>query len=87
MEKQNKMCQSCGMPMSKDPQGGGTNADGSKNIKYCSYCYQNGAFTYNGTVTEFQEFCRKKMIESGHNKFIAWLFTRNMKQLERWKNK
>ncbi len=73
MEKQNKMCQSCGMPMSKDPQGGGTNADGSKNIKYCSYCYQNGAFTYNGTVTEFQEFCRKKMIESGHNKFIAWL--------------
>lgn len=86
MGKQNKMCQSCGMPMSKDPQGGGTNADGSKNIKYCSYCFQNGAFTYNGTVTEFQEFCRKKMIESGHNKFMAWLLTRGMKRLERWKN-
>jgi hypothetical protein len=23
----NKICQSCGMPMRKDPEGGGTNAD------------------------------------------------------------
>jgi len=41
MEKKNKFCQSCGMPMKQDPQGGGTNADGSINIMYCSYCYQN----------------------------------------------
>jgi hypothetical protein len=26
-----EMCQSCGMPLKQDPQGGGTNADGSKN--------------------------------------------------------
>ena len=82
----NKYCQSCGMPMSKDPQGGSTNADGSKNQKYCSYCYHNGDFTVkNVTVGEFQELCRKAMIESGSNKFLAWLFTRNMKRLERWK--
>ena len=74
------------MPMKKDPQSGGTNADGSKNVKYCSYCYQNGEFTFTGTVEDFQEFCRKMMIESGSSKFSAWLFTRGMKRLERWKN-
>jgi hypothetical protein len=74
------------MPMKKDPQGGGTNADGTKSEIYCSYCYENGAFLFNGTVAEFQELCRKMMIESGYSKFLAWLFTRGMKRLPRWKN-
>ena len=88
MEKQNKICQSCGMPLSKDPQGGGTDADGILSDKYCSYCYKNGVLAGEGmTVEEFQEFCRQKMIEDGHNKFLAWLFTRGFKRLERWKNK
>ena len=79
-------CQSCGMPLNKDPQGGGTNADGSKSDKYCSYCYQNGAFIHEcDDVKEFQEYCRKAMIQAGHNKFLAWLFTRGMSRLERWK--
>jgi hypothetical protein len=39
-----RFCQSCGMPMDKDPAGGGTNPDGSKTLKYCSFCYQNGEF-------------------------------------------
>lgn len=86
MKKPVKMCQSCGMPMSKDPESGGTNTDGSKNLKYCSYCFQNGEFTFIGSVREFQEFCRQKMIDNGHNKFMAWLFTRGMKRLERWKS-
>ena len=73
------------MPMSKDPQGGGTNADGSLNSNYCSYCYQQGQFTFNGDVKEFQEFCRKKMIESGQPRILAWLFTRGLKRLNRWK--
>jgi len=88
MNKENKYCQSCGMPMKQDPQGGGTNADGSKNDNYCSYCYQDGAFVGGEmTVAEFQEFCRQKMIEGGHSKITAWLFTRGMKRLDRWKNK
>ena len=32
-----KNCQSCGMPMARDPEGGGTEADGSKSAKFCSY--------------------------------------------------
>jgi len=83
----NKFCQSCGLPMSKDPQGGGTDADGRKNALYCSYCYQNGAFTFEGTMPEFQEFCRQKMIEGGHSKFTSWLFTRGLNRLQRWKEK
>lgn len=82
--KTHKNCQSCGMPMTQDPQNGSTNTDGSKNLKYCSYCYQNGEFLFTGDVKEFQEFCRQKMIEGGHNRFSAWLFTRGMKRLERW---
>ncbi|WP_406657336.1 zinc ribbon domain-containing protein [Methanolobus sp. ZRKC2] len=39
-------CQSCGMLMEEaSDEEFGTNADGSKNEDYCSYCYQKGAFT------------------------------------------
>ncbi len=31
------------MPLSKDPRGGGTNADGSKSSEYCSHCYSAGS--------------------------------------------
>jgi len=40
-----KHCQSCGMPLNRDKQGGGTNADGSKSTMYCSHCFLNGQFT------------------------------------------
>ncbi len=80
-----KFCQSCGMPLKRDPEGGGTNLDGTKSLMYCSYCYQNGEFTFTGNVNEFQDFCRKTMMEAGQNKFISWLFTRGMSRLERWK--
>ncbi len=86
MSANNKFCQSCGIPMKKDPQGGGTNADGSKNEKYCSFCYQNGDFTFHGTVGEFQDFCKDQMIRGGHSRFTAWLYTRGMNRLERWKS-
>ncbi len=79
------MCESCGMPMSKDPQGGGTNADGSKNEKYCSYCYADGKFLFEGTVEQFRDLCYNAMVEGGRPKFIAWLFTVGMKSLPRWR--
>lgn len=84
----NKFCQSCGMPMKQDPNGGGTNKDGSKNEKYCSYCYKDGKFTapHIKTAKEMQEFCIKIMSEKGMPKFMAWLFTRGIPKLERWQN-
>ena len=85
--KTSKFCQSCGMPMSKDPEHGGTNSDGSKNSMYCSYCYQDGAFLFKGTAKEMQQFCKNKMMEMGTSRLLAWLFTRNIPRLERWKTK
>ena len=87
METQNKFCQSCGMPMKKDPKHGGTNADGTQNEMYCSYCYQDGTYTFNGTVDEMQKYCQEKMIEQGSPKWMAWLFTRGMNRLKRWSKK
>lgn len=42
------ICQSCGMPIDKDPNKGGTNADKSKSEAYCSFCYVDGRFTDEG---------------------------------------
>ena len=81
-----KMCQSCGMPLDKDPQQGGTNADGSKSVKYCSYCYQDGKFfNPDFTAKQMQDFCIMKMKEQGMAGWKAWLFTRGIPRLERWK--
>jgi hypothetical protein len=82
----NKMCQSCGMPMRRDPGNGGTNNDGSKNAEYCSLCYQSGEFTQaNVSASEMQTFCIDKLKEKGVPKPIGWLLTRNIPKLGRWK--
>jgi hypothetical protein len=85
MNSKNKFCQSCGKPMKNDMQAGGTNADGSKNYLYCSYCYQDGNFTFNGTLKEFKKHCIEVMRQQGVNKFFAWIITLGMKRLDRWK--
>ena len=81
-----KFCQSCGMPMKRDPQNGGTNSDGSKNSDYCSYCYKDGVFTSPeiDTPQKMQQFCIKKMKEMGMPGFVAWFFTRSIPKLKRW---
>ena len=79
-------CQSCGMPLNKDPQGGGFEADGTLSTTYCSICFDQGAFRHpNATVTEFQAHCVKALQDSGMPKFMAWLFTRGIPRLGRWK--
>ncbi len=82
----NKFCQSCGMPMKKDPEGGGTNADGGRNADYCSYCFQKGAFTSPEikTAADMQRFCVGKLKGMGMPGFLAWLFTRSIPKLKRW---
>ena len=51
------------MPMANDELCG-TNADGSKNGDYCTYCYENGAFTADCTMEEMIDFCVKPMVEA-----------------------
>ena len=85
-----KNCQSCGIPLHRDKKGGGTEKDGTKSRKYCGFCYEDGKFNSgNVTLKEFTEVSRKGMINGGHNKFFAWLFSRPflLRNLERWKVK
>lgn len=49
-----KICQSCGMPITSEELAG-TYPDGSKNMEYCKYCFQNGEFTQNFTMEEMIE--------------------------------
>ena len=87
MDKAYKNCQSCGMPLSKDEKGGGTEADGTKSSMYCSHCYQGGKFTLpNITVGQMQERVKGKMREMGFPGFMAGFFTRGIPKLERWRN-
>ncbi len=79
-------CESCGMPLSRDPERGGSEADGTKSDRYCSLCYANGEFRHKGvTAAEFQRHCMAAMRENGMPRIMAWLFTRGIPRLPRWK--
>ena len=81
-----KSCQSCGMPLNKDSEGGGSEADGSRSTTYCSICYEGGAFRHPDVgVEEFQKECVAALQRSGMPKVMAWLFTRGIPRLDRWK--
>ncbi len=74
------------MPMKKDPKGGSTNSDGSVNLTYCSYCFENGKFTSeNISAEEMQIFVIAKMKEMGFPEFLAKFFSKGIPKLERWK--
>ena len=78
-------CQSCSMPLSQDPKGGGTEADGSLNEDYCSYCYQAGAFTWpDATMETMKAFVQDKLVEKGQPRWLARLFTAGFHRLDRW---
>lgn len=80
-----KNCQSCGMPMSRDERGGGTNADGSRSGMYCSHCYADGRFTLPElTVDQMQDRVRDKLREFGVPAPLGWFFTRRVPKLARW---
>ena len=80
-------CQSCGMPMDKDPNQGGTNKDGSKNKHYCSLCYEEGAFKDNFIkADEMVEFVKGKLSEMGYGSLKRWFFTSHIPKLERWQS-
>lgn len=75
------------MPLSKDPSGGGTNADGSKSTMYCSKCYDQGNFiSPNMTVVEMQALVKTKLKEMGFPGILAGFFTKGIPKLERWKS-
>lgn len=86
MSNKNNYCQSCGMPLKKDPNGGGTEKDGTINKKYCSYCYEKGKFTQpNITMPEMKTLVIGEMKKMGMPGFVAKIFAMGIPKLERWK--
>lgn len=81
-----KICQSCGMPMQEEQYG--SNQDGSPNATYCCYCFKDGKYEQECTVEEMAEFCAPFEVEGGRCKtkeeakeqLMAYFPT-----LERWK--
>ena len=86
MGKFDRFCQSCGMPMEKDPGNGGTNSDGTKTMKYCSYCFEGGKFHDDFTKSsEMVTLVKGKLKEMGIGPLRRWFYTSHISQLERWK--
>ena len=87
MSNNYKNCQSCGMPMNKDPDGGGSEADGTRSNRYCSHCYKDGNFAQPDiTVDEMKQLVKEKMAEMKIPGFMGWFFTRGIPKLERWRH-
>ncbi|MDF2838972.1 MAG: putative DNA-binding protein [Evtepia sp.] len=84
-----KYCQSCGMPMGNTDELYGTEALGNKNPDYCTYCYKDGNFTFQGTMDEMIEICVPHMVQSSQE--MTEDVAREMMRaffptLKRWKN-
>jgi hypothetical protein len=88
MDKVYKDCQSCSLPLNKDPHGGGTNEDGSRSKMYCSNCYENGQYKQPAwSADQMRDFVKGKMKDMGFPGFLAGPFSRRIYSLERWKDK
>jgi hypothetical protein len=88
MKTQFTICQSCGMPLDKDPKKGGTNADKSLIEKYCSFCFNDGKFMDEGI--SLQEKIEKNIKIAEERMNISENEARQMAEsilptLERWK--
>ena len=81
-----KICQSCGMPMTKEEHFA-KNADGTRNEKYCCYCFHDGELG-ECTLEQMIDICapieveqgRAKSLEEAKEQLRPYLST-----LERWK--
>ncbi|MCL2215714.1 MAG: zinc ribbon domain-containing protein [Defluviitaleaceae bacterium] len=54
MSSEAPLCQSCAMPMDA-PEKFGLDAGGSRNEDYCCYCWQNGKFANESTLSQAVE--------------------------------
>jgi hypothetical protein len=87
METAYKQCQSCGMPLWRDLEGGGSEQDGSRSQMYCSSCYRDGAFIQPElSVQEMQRLVDDILKrEMRWWKVFRWLAVRQIPTLARWR--
>ena len=81
----NKICQSCGMPLVSESDLG-TNLDSSINNDYCKYCYSNGEFIDKVSMEEYIDMCSKYGSQAGMtNEEMKEHCTKLFPTLKRWK--
>lgn len=81
------ICQSCGMPLTKDLRG--TNADKTNNDDYCHYCYMDGKFGKDETMEEMIESCIPFRINDSDcpdEEAVRSRMKKYFPTLKRWKN-
>lgn len=65
----------------------GIEKDGSKSEKWCSLCYENGAFIGpDCTLDQMKQIVDKALVEKGSGRLMRWLAQKQLPTLERWKN-
>ena len=82
-----RICQSCGMPLKSDSELG-TEKDGTINIDYCKYCYNDGEFIDKVDMNEYIEMCSKFGFQAGMtNEEMKAFCEKLFPTLKRWKTK
>ena len=82
-------CQSCGMPLVKQSDFG-TNADGSANNEFCTYCFAGGEYTSPDITMDEMLKIGLKGIEANPEMgklmkfFIKKIYPCQIKKLKRW---
>lgn len=77
--KESPACESCLMPLNKDP---GTR----ESNRYCSLCFRDGKLCYEGSnLKEFQNAAYEGMLARGMNKYLAVLYAWMIRFAPRWK--
>jgi len=86
--EQMEVCQSCGYPLQKE-EDKGTNADGTRNEKYCIMCFKNGKFIQPDITLEGMiELAAKGLSEFDPNMSYEQAkeyVSKVIPQLKRWK--
>ena len=83
----NKICQSCGMPINSFDDLG-TDKDGSINNDYCKYCYKDGKFIDDVSMGEYINMCSLYGEQAGmSNEEMREYCTKLFPTLKRWMNK
>ena len=81
-----KICQSCGMPIVNNKQLG-TNKDGTINNDYCKYCFDKGEFIDKVSMEKYIEMCSQFGSQAGMtNEEMKDFCTKLFPTLKRWKN-
>lgn len=81
------ICQSCTMPLD-NPELLGTEKDGSPNLDYCKYCYQNGHFTHpEMTLDKMEKRMTKYMQKEKLPKEVIERAVNRLPFLKRWSPK